>query len=654
MKLERLNLKNFKGMTYTFSPGGHSANIYGQNKTGKTTLADAYLWLLTGKDTLQRSKFEIKTLNPDGSGKAGEEHSVEGVFRRANGTIVVLKKTYTEKLTSKRGRAIPVLTGHSTDYTVDGIGVDEKAFRERIEETAREEIWKLLTSPMYFSNDLHWEQRRNILISLCGDVKDEEVIASKPELSRYLQVLGFWKTKESANRALNETKIQTKKELSKVNTSLEEAKKRIEREVSDEQFTEAQKSHNHYEAEIEALAQKIYALTFSDALAAKKQELAEAEKGEMMWKLEQRDLGNEIIREKEEGLRAEEKSVKEAQECASKNAEAIKEKKDSIKKLEFQKEELLNAFYQIADQTEKEDGECPECGRVWNKDLSSQIRRKRRADINKKGKSVSEMISATSVEIIEMEKQQKVLDDITSLKLKDHTMMEGEIENIRNNWIPLPSIHTETISNIRREIEELESGQPQDQVLLLRNNILKAKEEQDRARKIINARKENLKAHKRIQEILGEQNGLALQHETACQDEILIEKFTRAKVALLEPRFHAKFNTVRFKLIHQPISGETQDTCEVLVGGVPFSTNLNHGSCILAGLEIIAVLSDFYGICLPLWVDNAEALTDAIPDVPGQQVFCLYAERGAEELRVVSTKLELSEEILDFGLRQWR
>lgn len=63
MKLLSLTLRNFKGRNFTFEPNGNNAHIYGRNATGKTTLWDSYLWLLFGKDSLNRATFDIKPLD---------------------------------------------------------------------------------------------------------------------------------------------------------------------------------------------------------------------------------------------------------------------------------------------------------------------------------------------------------------------------------------------------------------------------------------------------------------------------------------------------------------------------------------------------------------------------------------------------------------
>ena len=67
MKLHKLVLTNFKGIkSFTLDAQGQDVNIWGDNATGKTTLYDAFLWLMFDKDSNNRKDFEIKTIGPDG------------------------------------------------------------------------------------------------------------------------------------------------------------------------------------------------------------------------------------------------------------------------------------------------------------------------------------------------------------------------------------------------------------------------------------------------------------------------------------------------------------------------------------------------------------------------------------------------------------
>jgi DNA repair exonuclease SbcCD ATPase subunit len=79
--LKKLTLQNFQGGTFSVEAKNcEDLNIYGANGSGKTRLMSAFLWLLTGKDSLGRSDFEIKNLDTSGNQEHGLDHIVEAVF----------------------------------------------------------------------------------------------------------------------------------------------------------------------------------------------------------------------------------------------------------------------------------------------------------------------------------------------------------------------------------------------------------------------------------------------------------------------------------------------------------------------------------------------------------------------------------------------
>jgi len=163
MKILNLTLRNFKGTRdFELNTQGRDVSIFGDNATGKTTLADAFMWLLFDKDSSNSKDFQIKTLKPDGEPEHGLEHTVEAILELDDGQQIALKKVYQEKWTKKRGSATAQFTGHTVDYFIDGVPAKKSEYEAKIAEIADEKIFRLLTDPRYFNEALHWTDRREI------------------------------------------------------------------------------------------------------------------------------------------------------------------------------------------------------------------------------------------------------------------------------------------------------------------------------------------------------------------------------------------------------------------------------------------------------------------------------------------------------------
>ena len=67
LKLIKIKITNFKGIkSLTIDFNGNNICIYGANATGKTTILDAYLWCLFGKNHKGESAFNIKPTDEKG------------------------------------------------------------------------------------------------------------------------------------------------------------------------------------------------------------------------------------------------------------------------------------------------------------------------------------------------------------------------------------------------------------------------------------------------------------------------------------------------------------------------------------------------------------------------------------------------------------
>ena len=135
-----------------------------------------------------------------------------------------------------------------------------------------------------------------------------------------------------------------------------------------------------------------------------------------------------------------------------------------------------------------------------------------------------------------------------------------------------------------------------------------------------------VQAHKeRLNELSAKEKVLSAQYETLERELDLINRFTLAKVKMLEKRINKQFALAKFKLFDQQVNGEIIPCCETLYDGVPYNTSLNNGARINVGLDIIKTMSHYYGVTAPIFCDNAEAVTELL-DTGGQQIR-LYVSR---------------------------
>ncbi|MFA5528414.1 MAG: ATP-binding protein, partial [Peptostreptococcales bacterium] len=163
IELAKLELLNFKGIKEKTIGFGKETNIYGRNETGKTTIFDSFTWLLFGKDSTNRSDFNIKTLDKNGEFIHGLDHQVTGILL-VDGKEVILRRLLKENWVKKRGSAEAIFSGNTTEYFINEEPKKEKEYKEYINSLIDENVFKLLTNPMHFNVNTSWQDRRKILL----------------------------------------------------------------------------------------------------------------------------------------------------------------------------------------------------------------------------------------------------------------------------------------------------------------------------------------------------------------------------------------------------------------------------------------------------------------------------------------------------------
>jgi len=596
ISLVGLTLENFKGVrSFSLHPG-NKCLINGANASGKTTLMDSFLWLLFGKDSQGKADFAIKTLK-DGQEIPFIEHSVQSELD-IDGRILALKKVLKEKYTKKRGSAQSDFTGHTTDYYIDGVPVQKKDWDEQISQIIDEETFKLLTSPTYF-NSLHWEKRRTLLLEVCGDISDSDVIASDKALANLPELLGN-QSIENQKKIIAGKRKEINQRLTEIPSRIDELDKSLA-DVSVYDIAAIQVS-------IRGLDRKILAMVDDTQLSNLRKAKAEVEAEISELEGEKGKAEREATKDIDIQIGGLEGKLRTKRAYIADSLNEITRTQVSIESNENETVRLRAEHVEIATQKADVENTCPTCGQPLPKDQidaaikkHNQLKAALLADINLVGRRLTN----------ENARLKESIENIIKKDLdckKEAESLEKEINKLRDKPIDMP-FDTGPIDKLKVQIaaieKEIAANPPKDTEPL---------ENQRQALQVKVAEVDAAKKTKtRIIELGAEEKTLAAEYEDLERQISLLERFITSKVGMLEEKINSRFSMVNWKLFEVQINQGISECCVALVDGIPWDKGLNHGSKINAGIDIIKTLSKHYGISAPLWVDMSESITDLLP-----------------------------------------
>jgi DNA repair exonuclease SbcCD ATPase subunit len=603
IKINKLHLENFKGLrSFTLDLDGQNAQIRGDNGTGKSTLMDAFLWLLFGKDSQGKADFQIKTLDESGQVIHGLDHSVEAHLLIDDRSLV-LRKTYKEKWVKKRGSAKATMTGHEANHFVDGVPCKKGEWDGRLANLIHEEQFRLLTSPTYF-NSMHWKDRRDLLLSVCGDVSDDAVISSNPDLEELTRILGDHSI-EDHGKVVKAKKSEINKRIQEIPPRIDELTKSIPEQTGD--LEEIRQRVWEIDKEIDQIRSAF-------SLAGQRKNLSEAQ-ARLAELSHQHQAKSRAWNDNQESLVSGLKNK-----IAQVNT-SLEWKRKNISELESTLARLRQEFMEISSKEISPESACPTCEQPLPDDQVTLAREKAQqqkdealARINSQGKAKKAELEALQKEIqsleVDRKKHQEQLSTLDGQTFessgleKDIEKAQAKVDEIQQQ-ITQGSTETDTIT-----LEQ------EKQSLLNQLAEISAAE----------------KAKIRIEQLKDEERQLAGEYESLERETYLMEQFIVSKVGMLEEKINSKFTLARFKLFSEQVNGGISETCETLYQGVPYHGGLNRGAQTNVGLDVIKTLSDHYQVKAPVFVDNAEAVTELID--PGTQTIKLIVDSNFKTLEV--------------------
>lgn len=632
MKLTKLELLNFKGLkSFTINLNGDVV-IRGDNATGKTTVFDSVCWLLFGKDSLDRADFEIKTLN-GGEPIHKVNHEVTGTFTLDEGGTVELKRVYREKYSSPRGGEV-TMTGHTTDYFVDGVPKKEKEYKEMVSSLVDESIFKLITNPLYFNETHSWQNRRKLLLEMCGDISDEDVIASHDELRRLAGLLEG-RTVDDHRKVVAAKKTAINKELDMIPVRIDEAMRNKPEITSDKakliRDIETLSAGIDEVEKQKAIIQNGFSSTEKES---KIRDINRQLEGQSSKVLSDYHKQKQRLRDEYEVSLTKLKMVEvDRDRCADRRDELNKEiERESKRIITLQSE--FDTFN--AQQFNKES--CPTCGQALPADKQEILEAEFNTNKSKKLEKWKGLIeSAVKLKANYEEQQEIMVSKIDSLTTE--ASQYNDAYNVKFKEYEAysePNLEDDPVyADLKAQLFLLEiddePGADTEKLTKLDEELSSMKSKKAGLETELNKFKLIDDINHRIFELENQQEKLVAEKNALDEASFLMDEFIKAKVDMLEESINARFKLARFKMFNVMLNGNVEECCETTYKGVPYRS-MNNAARINVGLDIINALTSYYKVNAPVFIDNAEAVTEFVP--VNSQTIKLIVDESKPQLTV--------------------
>ena len=638
MTIEQMRLENFKGVRDLTINFGEKTSIFGMNGTGKTTIPDAFCWVLYNKDSHGNApgsdNFREKPLDDSGKEIHNLDTTVE-LICRLDGQPFNLRRTQRENWVKKRGSVEAVYQGNVSTYWINDVETKLVDFKARISQITSEEVFRLIGSLSAF-NALDWKKRRAQLLTLSGIDVDAELLQRDEYRPLADECAQRGVKVEDLRKIMTDQRKRTNTELSMFPVRIDEARKAMPaisaREVADAEYIVADTEKDI--ARIDAMI--IEARSADNAATAG-------------IRAEQIALENELAGIKADAYRrfreGKEKLENEFA-YASTRAESIRKdlsvKKESYawavqqrKTLEASRDALrkeYTAIYEEPFTPPQIEEVCPTCGQsmpaekvqeaIENARVQWANKRVSRLNSTKEhGKELSQRIDTLDASIQEAE---------TAIESMEQQATEAEMERNRysvelEKYPKTMQVDSPRAVEIEARLMELET-QPDtttdDKVQRFEERKTELKAIVNRNREILIRRDSARSLESRIADLEQQQHAAGVHIGIIEQMIVLIEKFVQDRCAVLEESINSQFPTLRWKLFDIQINGGILDTCVCMIpceSGLVSYESANTAAQVHADLEIVDVLSRHYDVSIPVFIDNAERC-NTIPALGAQTI----------------------------------
>lgn len=642
MKIKRLKLTNFKGhREFMIDFSETVTNIFGANGTGKTSIKDAFFWLLTGKDSYGRQDVDFRPFDEKGQPVHDVDVTVEAVLDIL-GVEYTLTRVLREDWSTSTGTAPKKLRGNTTLYFIDGAPKKAGQFDTWVQEYVNLDLLRLTSDPAYFPG-LHWKEQREEIMALGGEATAADIIAEKPELEEIREAVEKYGLTDFTNivqkdldihvKTINEAKIRID-EASKSLTGLDDLKGLEEQ--ARERILLAQKPVD------ELMEERAAVVSGSAVKNVTEQNMALESKLDAI-KAKHRELIADVKKPYLEKLVVLDSDVTNAAERVRPLRQQYRIGEDRIKNIATTLESLRKQWAEI-DEEIFDETECPCCHRPYDSGMVGKmleefnIRKSQSlSDIDVEGQKLSEeksnLVEENRKLLTEINKYSGLEVEAPELKREILDAMAAAVSKAR----PLEAMEGFLVARDRldlnkRKLEELQVD-VKVQLRVIDDKLEPYQKALAAANETLAKIKMESETRERIARLTAERDNARHMVDDLQRKKSLVKLWNTTAAELSAAQTNGMFKFVSFRLFTKTLStDDIKETCELTMNGVPYR-NLSTAEKIIAGIDVINAISLARKVSNPIFIDNRESVVQ-LPECP-EQVVNLIVSGADKEIRVV-------------------
>lgn len=659
--LKSLHLEMFKGVKDKKYDFAQKMRIAGKNRLGKTTIADAFYWLIADKS------YELVS-NPNIRPDDVEEcvPTVTAVFE-IDGKEVSIAKMQKRKVGKPDANGIVKVT-ITNSYEVNCVPKTERDFKAYLEELGWNFDNVLVCShPDVFTGQKQADMRK-LLFKMASEKTDYDIAALLSDTAEVKDLLASYKFEEieAMQKASKKRAMEQVDAIPNQIVGLERAK--VDVDVAEQELARAELKRQIAErdAQIKDIGHAANKLREQDMkLQGEMSVLAQQMNREIS---NERQLVESKILEKEreiQRLAFEKKSCREAVERNNQELSTYDSKKAEInRKYKENQEKVFDEAPYLFRESEwvfdENSTSCSLCGQKLPEEKIKQLT----ADFEQK-KAMAKSRCEDALESARkgfldgkdrvkkdlLAEADKIKNRIAEITVQNADLLKGieEMEALESSVMAqkaeleeqLASLPTEAdymqnseyarlkeeLDKVKAQIADISKMEHGDMVAQAEEEKRNLQAELDKVNRVLAQAENNVRIDEQIAQLRRDQ--LNYEQVKADAEKILyqLHLVSKKKNELLVEEINQHFSYVEWILFEHQKNGEYKEVCVPRVDGKRFGESTNTGREIEAKLDICDSFQRFFDMQVPVFLDGAESINNEyVPNLAAQLILLTVTE----------------------------